>query len=167
MARSTYVVALGSNRRGKHGRPAAEIAAALKALGGVARVSRTLVTAPVGPSLRRFANAVALVESDATPLDMLRQLKSIERDFGRRRGERWSARVIDLDIVLWSGGTFAGRSLVIPHRLFRERAFVLRPLLEVAPDWRDPVTHLRVRHLHARLTRRRALTRRDNAGAGP
>ncbi|QNE31670.1 2-amino-4-hydroxy-6-hydroxymethyldihydropteridine diphosphokinase [Sphingomonas sp. NBWT7] len=169
MIRSTYVVALGSNRPGRHGGPAAEVAAALDALGTLGRMtaSRVITSAPVGPSLRRFCNAVALVRVADEPLEMLRRLKSIERAFGRRRGERWSARVIDLDIVLWSGGAFRTTDLVIPHRLFRERDFVLRPLLDIAPCWRDPITHRSVRQLHARLTSRRALPRRDIAGAGP
>lgn len=169
MTCSTYVVALGSNRPGRHGGPAAEVAAALGALGALGKVtaSRTIISAPVGPSLRRFCNAVALVHAADDPPGMLGRLKSIERAFGRRRGQRWSARVIDLDIVLWSGGAFWTADLVIPHILFRDRDFVLRPLVDLAPDWRDPITHRSVRQLHARLTRRRALPSRDIAGAGP
>lgn len=145
------------------------MAAALDALRAIGTVTaaRAITSAPVGPSLRRFCNTVAIVRSADEPRDMLRRLKAIERAFGRRRGARWSARVIDLDIVLWSGGAFRAAELVIPHRLFREREFVLRPLLEIAPDWCDPITHCSVRQLHARLTRRRALPRRDIAGAGP
>nr|WP_208411874.1 2-amino-4-hydroxy-6-hydroxymethyldihydropteridine diphosphokinase [Sphingomonas naasensis] len=144
---------MGSNRRGRHGSPEAEIAAALGALGGVVAVSPLLRTAPLGPSKRRFANAVALIESDETPPELLARLKAIERAFGRRRGRSWGARVIDLDIVLWSGGTWGEPGLTVPHAAFRARDFVLRPLLAVAPDWRDPVSGLRVRQLAARLGR--------------
>ena len=156
MATTTYAIALGSNRRGRHGAPEAEVLAALAAI-GAARASRVIGSAPLGPSIRRFANAAALVESDLSPPAMLARLKTIERAFGRRSGRRWGARVIDLDIVLWSGGRVATRTLTIPHRELRARTFVLAPLAEIAPDWRDPATGFTVRQLHARLTRRRAL----------
>ena len=151
--RQVYAIALGSNRRGRHGAPEAELRAALVAIGRVSAVSPIVRSAPVGPSQRRYANAVALVESALPPHAMLRHLKAIERAFGRRRGRRWAARVIDLDIVLWSGGCWASAGLIVPHAAFRERAFVLGPLAAIAPDWRDPVTQLTVRQLYARLTR--------------
>lgn len=140
--------------------------AAIAALDGVTAVSPILQTPPLGPSKRRFANAVALVESDDAPPALLRRLKGIERSFGRRRGQIWAARVIDLDIVLWSGGSWGERALTVPHRLFRGRDFVLTPLLRVTPDWRDPVTGLSIRQLHARLTRRMPASR-GKAGVGP
>jgi 2-amino-4-hydroxy-6-hydroxymethyldihydropteridine diphosphokinase len=149
-----YAIALGSNRRGRHGSPEAEVAAALAALGGVIAVSPVLRTAPLGPSKRRFANTIALIETDEEPPTLLRRLKAIERSFGRRRGRNWGARVIDLDIILWSGGMWGERKLIVPHARFRERDFVLRPLLAVAPDWRDPVSGLRIRQIAHRLARR-------------
>ena len=124
-------------------------------------------SAPVGPSIRRFANTAAVVETTLSPRDLLRELKAIERRLGRRPGRRWGARVADLDIVLWSGGTFRGRDLTIPHPAFRTRDFVLRPITNVAPHWRDPISGQTIRQLHARLTRRRPLPRRSGAGAGP
>ena len=160
-----YAVALGSNRRGRHGAPARELAAALTALagtggGGVVAVSPVIASAAIGPSIRAYANAVAVIASEEAPPALLARLKAIERGFGRRRGRRWGARVIDLDILLWSGGAWASPELRVPHAAFRARAFVLVPLLAVAADWRDPVTGLSVRQLHGRLTRRRPLPRR-------
>ena len=157
MAISTYAVAVGGNRRGRHGTPHEEGRAALALLGG--RASAILDTPPLGPSIRRFANAVTIIASAEAPDALLARLKKVERSFGRRAGRRWGARVIDLDIVLWSGGRVATRTLTVPHRAFRSRGFVLAPLMAVAPGWRDPVTGLRVRHLHARLTRARAINR--------
>lgn len=166
MARTSYAIAIGSNRRGRHGAPAREVRAAIAALGGVIAVSPILQTPPLGPSKRRFANAVALIESDAEPPALLRRLKAIERAFGRRRGQSWAARVIDLDIVLWSGGSWGEPGLTVPHRLFRTRDFVLAPLASVAPEWRDPLTGRSVRQLRARLTRRMPASR-GRAGVGP
>jgi 2-amino-4-hydroxy-6-hydroxymethyldihydropteridine diphosphokinase len=83
---------------------------------------------------------------------MLRRLKAIERDFGRRPGRRWGARVLDLDIVLWSGGRFRSRRLAIPHRQHARRSFVLHPHAAIAPNW--PVGGLKVRHLAERLAHR-------------
>jgi 2-amino-4-hydroxy-6-hydroxymethyldihydropteridine diphosphokinase len=151
-SRHVYAIALGSNRRGRHGAPRAEVAAALDLLGGLA--SPIVASAPLGPSTRTFANAAALIASDEAPAALLARLKAIERAFGRRGGRRWGGRVLDLDIVLWSGGRVRTRRLTVPHPAFRARAFVLAPLLAVAPGWRDPATGLSVRHLHARLTTR-------------
>lgn len=126
----------------------------------VACTAPELVTEPIGPSLRRYANSAAIIETSLAPLELLELFKQVERDFGRRaRGQRWTSRVLDLDIVLWSGGAFAAPKLTIPHRLFRERAFVLAPALAVAPEWRDPITGQTVRQLHARLTRPRPIRR--------
>jgi 2-amino-4-hydroxy-6-hydroxymethyldihydropteridine diphosphokinase len=126
-----------------------------------------LLTDPVGPSLRRYANSAAVVETRLDPPALLALLKRIEREFGRRPGgRRWTARVLDLDIVLWSGGAWAEPGLTVPHPLFRIRAFVLAPAAHIAADWRDPVSCLTVRQLHARLTRPRAV-RRAAPWSGP
>jgi len=144
-----YVIALGSNRRGRHGAPEAELRAALAAVGGVVRVSSIIATAPLGPARRRFANAAALIESDEMPPQLLLRLKAIERDFGRRRGRRWDSRVIDLDIILWSGGAWSSPGLTVPHPQFRRRGFVLRPLDAIVPGWRDPLGGRTIRQLAA------------------
>lgn len=133
---------------------------ALALLGDVTAVAPVLASDPVGPSMRRYANGAALLETGLEPVELLAALKRIERQFGRTgRGQRWSSRVIDLDIVLWSGGCFAAPGLVVPHRLFRQRDFVLRPAVAIAPAWRDPVSGLTLRQLHSRLTRPRPLPR--------
>lgn len=140
------------------------IGAALRELeqAGIAVVarSRVIASAPLGPSQRRFANGAALVECTLHPRELLTLLKRIEMRFGRRqRGQKWRERVLDLDIVLWSGGCWQDSDLIVPHRLFRERDFVLEPAARIAGGWRDPVTGLTARHLHARLTRPRPVTR--------
>ncbi|MDQ3074532.1 MAG: 2-amino-4-hydroxy-6-hydroxymethyldihydropteridine diphosphokinase [Pseudomonadota bacterium] len=108
----------------------------------------------VGVAGREFANAIALVETRLAPEPMLAAVKAIERAFGRRPGKRWSSRVLDLDLVAWSGGRFCSRRLIIPHPRLASRDFVLGPLCAIAPDWRL-IGALTARHLAARLGKRR------------
>ncbi len=159
MQTTSYIIALGSNRRhGRYGAPAQVIDAALSAVNlPLIAVSNTVQSRPIGPSSRTYANAVAVIETDLSPPALLDHLKSVERAFGRRSGQMWAARVIDLDIILWSDGVWASNKLCIPHAEFRKRAFVLGPLAKIAPDWRDPITALSIKQLKARLDRERAL----------
>ena len=115
--------------------------------------SPIIASAPIGPSRRRYANAVALVASPLSPPEMLDRLQAIESTFGRRTGQRWSARTLDLDILLWSGGTWADATLTIPHPAMTERRFVLDPLTTIAPNWRHPVTARTIRQLATQITR--------------
>ncbi|WP_374592034.1 2-amino-4-hydroxy-6-hydroxymethyldihydropteridine diphosphokinase [Novosphingobium sp.] len=160
-----YLIALGSNKRHhRHGAPAGVLAAALDALAAqgiaVLAAAPVLQSAPLGPSRRRYANGAALIESELDPEELLALLKSTERLFGRRSGgQRWASRVLDLDIVLWSGGAWSSPDLTVPHKSFRQRGFVLRPARALAPLWRDPITGLSLNHLHARLTQPRRLRR--------
>lgn len=118
--------------------------------------SAIITSKPIGPSQRHYANAAAVISCKLAPADMLGQLQRIEQDFGRRRGgQRWAARVLDLDILLWSGGMWASPGLVIPHPQMRTRPFVLGPLAAIAARWRDPVTGLTIRQLRSRLDRPR------------
>ena len=155
-----YAIALGSNRpHGRHGRPVGVIGAAIARLDqdfGLFDASPILLNPAHGGAGRDFANAVALVESPLNPDVLLTALKEIERDFGRRPGRRWGARVLDLDILAWSGGRVRSKRLVIPHPRLADRAFAIGPLAAIAPDWRLIGPHT-ARHLATRLARRRAL----------
>jgi len=152
-ATQLYAIAIGSNRpHGIHGRPPQVVEAAIARLDqdfGLFDASPIILNPAHGPAGRDFANAVALVESDLDPPAMLKRLKALEREFGRRAGKRWGPRVLDLDIVLWSGGKFRSRRLTIPHPRLHRRSFVLQPLAAVAPGWR--VGGLTVRQLTHRL----------------
>jgi 2-amino-4-hydroxy-6-hydroxymethyldihydropteridine diphosphokinase len=153
--RTSYIIALGSNRcHGRYGPPARVIAAALTCLDlKILAASPIVSSLPLGPSRRAFANAAALVESDLPPDALLLHLKQIERAFGRRGGIKWGPRVLDLDIILWSGGIWTSPGLAIPHPGYRTRRFVLDPIVTLAPDLRDPATGLSMRHLQSRLDR--------------
>jgi 2-amino-4-hydroxy-6-hydroxymethyldihydropteridine diphosphokinase len=160
---STYLIALGSNRRHHlYGAPAGVVRAAMEecaALGTVTAHSPVIATPPIGPARRRFANAALVLESELAPTALLAGLKRLEREFGRRRGQRWGDRVLDCDIVLWSGGRWTSAGLTIPHTAFAERRFVLDPARTIAPAWRDPASGLTLAQAHARLTRPRPLPR--------
>ncbi|WCT72271.1 2-amino-4-hydroxy-6-hydroxymethyldihydropteridine diphosphokinase [Sphingomonas naphthae] len=161
MPPASYALGLGSNRRhGRFGAPRAVVAAAIAALAAeglrVIAQSRIVETAPLGPSARRFANAVVLVETALCPPAVLALVKRIERRFGRRRGRRWGARVIDVDLLLWSGGRWRGPGLSVPHPAMAVRRFVLDPLAEIAGIWRvegGSVQAMRFRLMKARRSR--------------
>jgi 2-amino-4-hydroxy-6-hydroxymethyldihydropteridine diphosphokinase len=160
-----YAIGLGSNQpHGRYGAPCSVLSAVLEELKPVA-ASAIIETAPIGPSLRTFANAAALIESRLPPPELLKELKAIERRFGRRRGQRWGSRVLDLDILLWSGGRWSSAALYIPHRRLTERVFALDPLNQIAPEWRIP-GHDTVRQHLARLTRPRPI-HRSGRRSGP
>jgi 2-amino-4-hydroxy-6-hydroxymethyldihydropteridine diphosphokinase len=155
------LIALGSNRRhGVHGRPEAVIAAAVAALTAaglrVVAVSRTRPTAPVGPGGRRFANAAAAVETRLSLPRVLAIIKQVERDFGRRGGRRWGDRVLDLDIIGAGDAVVRQGALIVPHPRLSERRFVMDPLVDIAPRWRHPLSHLTARQLRARAMRPKA-----------
>ena len=164
MAKTSYAVALGSNRRhGRHGAPARVLAAAAAALEGsdtqLLALSRIRATPAMGPAGRGFANAAALLETPLDPPELLAHLKEIEHAFGRRGGRRWGPRVLDLDIIFWSQGAWASGGLVVPHRDVRVRRFVLEPLAEIAPGWRDPLSGRTVRQLLHRVAARAPVDR--------
>lgn len=159
-----YAIGLGSNRRhARFGDPRAVLMAALAALESddieAVDASPIIASDPIGPSRRRYANAVALVATTLTPPQMLARLHAIEATFGRRTGQRWSARTLDLDILLWSGGIWSDSALTIPHPAIEQRAFVLGPLRAIVPNWQHPLHRRSVRQLAARLGRPKPVDR--------
>lgn len=156
------LIALGSNRRhGRHGAPAGVVVAAVAALAAagltVLRRSRIHATAPLGSGGRTYANAVVEVASALPPAELLALLKRIEANFGRRGARRWGARVLDLDLLGQGALVVRTRALALPHPRLHRRAFVLDPLIEIAPRWRHPLLGATARQLHARLHRRKPL----------
>ncbi len=147
----TAYIALGANL----GDRLASLRAAVDALEAhegvrVVRHSSVYDTSPVGPPNQpHYLNAVVGIETELSPAALLASLLDIERQLGRTRSDsRWTARTIDLDLILY--GDFVCRennaadsnapSLEVPHPRFRERAFVLLPLAEIASSVCDPVT---------------------------
>jgi len=159
-----YLIGLGGNVfNARHGQPRARIATTFELLdeAPLRLVARSTIvqSAPLGPSRRRFANGAALVRTALPPPVLLSHLQRMERNAGRRRGQRWGARPLDLDIILWSGGIWRSPELTIPHASFCERLFVLAPAREIAAAWRHPISGRTIAQLHRRLARPKPLDR--------
>ncbi|WP_120634424.1 2-amino-4-hydroxy-6-hydroxymethyldihydropteridine diphosphokinase [Ruegeria sp. EL01] len=170
------VLALGANLNLSGNGPKVTLQKALDALhtkGVLIRaISRFYATpcfpAGAGPD---YVNAAALIASDKTPVDLLQVLHEIEHQFGRERVQRWGMRTLDLDLVAWGDTVLpdhagfdrwltlspqdqrqqAPDQLVLPHPRLQDRAFVLVPMADVAPDWHHPVLGRTVTEMIAKL----------------
>lgn len=145
-------IALGSNVGDRQAHLAFGVAALARLLHGL-RVSTIHETAPVGVSDDQgpFLNAAAVGTTTLTPGALLAALLDIERTRGRLRPRAGAARTLDLDLILYADRIVEDAGLQVPHPRFRERAFVLDPLSEIASDWIDPVSGETVEALRARL----------------
>ncbi len=97
-------------------------------------------TAPVGPPQPDYLNGCALLDVQLTPQELLETLLSIEAFFGRVRRERNGPRTLDLDLLLFDDLILDSPTLQLPHPRMRQRAFVLVPLAEIAPNWVEPIS---------------------------
>ena len=113
--------------------------------------SRVYRTAPVGPPQPDYLNACALLQSRLSATDLLQLLLQTEAQFGRERRERWGARRLDLDLLLFDDQIIETAQLEVPHPRMWERAFVLVPLAEIAPAWRNPRSGATVADVRATL----------------
>ncbi len=144
-ARAPILIALGANLPSdSFGSPRETLEAALAELERrgvrVVRRSRWYESAPVPPSGQPwYVNGVAAVETSLDPVALLAALHEVEQEFGRVRGARNAARVVDLDLIAYGEEVRPGpEAPILPHPRAAERAFVLLPLVEVAPGWRLP-----------------------------
>lgn len=136
-------IGLGSNLGDRRAR----IARALERL-RPRRVSAVLETEPWGVTDQpRFLNAVAEIETDLAPDDLLGHLLDVERESGRVRDERWGPRTLDLDLLLYGDRRVSTGPLTIPHPRLHERRFVLEGLAELCPDLKVPGLDRTVREL--------------------
>jgi 2-amino-4-hydroxy-6-hydroxymethyldihydropteridine diphosphokinase len=155
-------VGLGANQPGRWGSPAESLIRALSELRAqrvqVVAQSHIYSTDPIG-SVRqtRYSNAVIAVRSPHAPATLLRILKRIERQAGRRTGRVWGPRPLDLDVIDYGGRVIGwpyqhrvADRIVLPHPHMHERAFVLVPLMDIAPAWRHPALGFTARQLLAK-----------------
>jgi 2-amino-4-hydroxy-6-hydroxymethyldihydropteridine diphosphokinase len=139
------LLGLGANLPSlEYGPPQATLAAALKALAGhgviVERLSPWYRSAPVPAGDQPwYVNGVVAVKTGLAPAKLLEVSHGIERRFGRIRREANEARVLDLDLLDYAGLVQQVPEAVLPHPRLHERAFVLLPLRDIAPNWRHPV----------------------------
>ena len=157
MARVTPVaIALGSNIGDREQYLRDALAALGSSLSNL-HLSSFHDTEPVGMAghQRSVLNAAATAETPLSARELLERMLDVERQLGRERPHPGAARTVDLDLILYGDAIIdEPPSLVVPHPRFRERAFVLEPLAEVAADWRDPVTGKTVATLLADLRAR-------------
>lgn len=142
------VIALGSNL----GDSLAILEQALTAIDSITGLriearSPWYQTAPIGPPQPDYLNGCILVTVALNPEELLERLQTIEQQFGRVRSVFWGPRTLDLDIILFDNCIIHTPKLQIPHPRMRERAFVLMPLAEIAPDWVDPISGKTIREL--------------------
>jgi 2-amino-4-hydroxy-6-hydroxymethyldihydropteridine diphosphokinase len=153
------IVALGSNLAGRFPSPRAAVEAAMAALdgGGIRVAARSPLyrsTAWPDPSDPEFVNAAVRVETALPPGALLARLHGIEAEFGRERRHANAPRTLDLDIVDYDGlVSVDGETPVLPHPRLADRAFVLLPLMDVAPGWRHPATGAAIQDLVEALPR--------------
>jgi 2-amino-4-hydroxy-6-hydroxymethyldihydropteridine diphosphokinase len=145
------VIGLGANL----GSPLVTLSRALgelRTLGELVAASALYRTAPVGgPPQPDFLNAAARLSFRGSALALLRCLRELERAAGRVRRERWGPRILDLDILWIKGLRLSTPRLTVPHPRLRQRAFALRPLVDVAADATDPIDGVHYRDVLAQL----------------
>jgi len=152
------LIALGANLPSAAGPPAATLKDALVRLanrGVKIRALSSFYESPAWPDPADpvFVNAVALVETALQPVELLTLLHGVETAFGRLRSAPNATRTLDIDLLDYEGRILT-EGITLPHPRIRERSFVLVPLVQIAPDWRHPVTGERAADLLAGLADR-------------
>lgn len=98
-------------------------------------------TEPIGSATEPFLNGAILLKTKFSPLHLLEHLKFFEKKAGRdMTAPRWSNRVLDYDIITYNQGVTELNSVTIPHSEYSKRLFVLHPLYNVLPNWKDPIS---------------------------
>jgi 2-amino-4-hydroxy-6-hydroxymethyldihydropteridine diphosphokinase len=151
----TAAIALGSNLGDRR----AVLESAVGALqrlrdSRVSAVSEFVETEPVGPVVQgMFLNGAALLRTRLAARVLLNELTRIEHEHGRdrARAERWGPRTLDLDLLLYGDAVIDEPGLTVPHPRLHERAFVLDPLVRLAPEMIVPTLGRSIRELHAAL----------------
>lgn len=122
-------------------------------IGHIEAASSIIETAPWGKTDQpHFLNRVLQVTTRLTPSSLIKSLLDIEKTMGRNRDEKWGPRIIDLDILFFDNQIISETGLSIPHPHLHEREFVLKPMVEIAPDFVHPVLQKTMSALLQELT---------------
>lgn len=150
-------LALGSNIGDREQTLAKACDLIRRRVGSVIAESKVYDTAPEGfLSEHRFLNQAIHVQTELNPLELLNVTQEIERSLGRERKStpgQYHDRTCDIDIILYGPMIWQSEALEIPHPRFRERRFVLQPLVEIAPEAVDPLTGKTIKDLYHGQTR--------------
>lgn len=164
---SSVYLALGANL-GDREKNLSEAIARIGAFVRITRVSFIYETEPWGVKEQPwFLNQVIAGTTELSPVDLLRRVKKIEIEMGRAEGIRFGPRPIDIDILFYDRLIQLSPALTIPHPRLHERAFVLVPLDEIAPDLVHPRLRVRVHDLLTHLTTTEQVKRYPTATSGP
>ncbi|MDO4789545.1 MAG: 2-amino-4-hydroxy-6-hydroxymethyldihydropteridine diphosphokinase [Porphyromonas sp.] len=148
-------LALGSNIGDREANLKRAISSIGEKIGEVVKISSFIETSPMGfDSEYLFLNGVIEVNTPLSPEEILKRTKEIEKEMGRKEktGSTYEDRPIDIDIILLGKTNIKSPLLTIPHPAFRERDFVLVPLVEIAPNAIDPITGKSVAELWDRFS---------------
>ncbi|MEQ9308128.1 MAG: 2-amino-4-hydroxy-6-hydroxymethyldihydropteridine diphosphokinase [Balneolaceae bacterium] len=138
---AAVIIALGSNL----GDPLSQLKKAKEFLSSISEssilCSPIYASEPVGPSENDFLNAIISIEINKNPEELIELLNAQEKRQGRpSRYPKWTARTLDLDIIAYDDLVLQTDTLIIPHSEYTQRLFVLLPLNDVFPNWKDPKT---------------------------
>lgn len=152
-------LSMGSNLGDREGNLRSGVES-LRSICEVRAVSPLWATAPVGVTDQPdFLNIAVAADTDLQPRALLDEVKRIEHDVGRRPTFRWGPRVLDIDILLYGNEIVTEPDLSIPHPRLEERAFVLAPLADIAPDAAHPTLQKAVKDLLAGVLGRDSVRR--------
>ncbi len=154
MAPKRYInvyLGLGSNLGDRRANIRSASAFITKEIGKIARASHLYETQPWGVTDQEpFLNQVIMINTSLDPRDLLKEITKIERELGRVRkdNEKWGPRPIDIDILLYGKRIVRDKGLEVPHPEMHKRAFVLVPLMEIAPDIEHPILKQQIDELY-------------------
>lgn len=145
----TVFIALGSNKGNKLAFLQAAVDSVFERVGAVKKISKVYETPALGFEGDTFYNACIKVETDLKPKKLLKELKQIEKDLGRKtkKSDKYESREIDLDILFYDDVVIEDKSLVIPHPELHKRKFVLEPLHDIAKDYEHYQLHKSIANL--------------------
>ncbi len=146
------IIALGSNLGDSWGIVSQTLERLQRQLGiKVLKVSPWYRTQPVGPPQPDYLNGCVRIATALDPFELLAVCQNLEHQANRQRSQHWGPRTLDLDLILYGDLQLSSPILTLPHPRFRERAFVLVPLVDLEPNGVDPVTQISFQSLLAQV----------------